>query len=1297
MSAVVVSQAMKELDPNPTRSSTSTLPFVAALAAAALPFDFRDEARAQEPVPAVRPAQKVEKSEPVVVANVFEVVKSWRADRNLYVCGNVGLGQEQLKELAGFLKQHPNWTVYLAERCKGERYVDADGKVYLHDKAVSHCLGKELPNQTGFGTLTDARTGQKNGNVLYITFDAERTYRKLAFLGGEAYDSRGLGESKWTGNLDRTAVEALQNGRRVADAVTGTVNLIDGKLNELVQADINRELERKRVADNALASASEKYALLGASLAAFKTAYPALTGDLTAPDLPGMQRELASAKTVLEQKEYEKSAKISAGVADRAGEHDKLLQDYGPDAKRFEAANLKLEELGKRGHQSAAKTELEEAKAELERGGAQYGQGNRIYAAHLRTAEETIQNAEAKIEAADRSAANWQLTGILFGAAVILGSGATVAVMNRMRAGKKDEALKKLGEWNEGLKEDLEKLFTLDSRMRAAVGNKSEEIKLQGESRELAEKVIEQVGHLFLMQASAAEVVRRAEALTKPGGTLDAFKNFILAANYNRALDELQKPIEFDPSSGMELVIKGPRNDLNLFGRKAEDYKAFSIPSLGALIEEFNKRGATTTAGIKHLEDCIREANDRVGSGERAVTSTKGKAEGNAAAASDGLFGCPAVLTEVVPDVTSRMGESKLLAVHDPVASVRISNDVTRITGDVDALIGVIGKAREEVLPPLRTAEEALRVQGYATDWVSDALSALSEKADATAKSSSNLPVREEVLAIEGELSALGARVQKAALLEERLRESTEKAIETSTKLVDTERTNLATPLMIDPGLVMREKGDDPSAHLDAATKLVAEARESLKQGEVDAAERSLGDADKLVREANAVVAATKKAFEEYNALSSSLTADTERLERLVPSHSAVLESIEKGYAPAVMTLGEGDTLHPRGNGTVRDNIDEANQSLNEAKRVARDASELFEEGRFLQSSALLRQIDAIHAFVNDRFKEIVEKRDRLVAVTEANREKLDELEQSRKELAKSVNEKRTQKPTMQAFSSATEDLEARKRDHAAKQPNPFMIQKQLAVVSDAFDKVSHSVRADRALYEEASRSYTAAKEQLEGSLRILDTAANDDVRDSTAIVAARRKVEDLEQELERSRKSLNANHGDWGALDREVDRIAAEAATHTATVRGELQKAQDALEAINSAVLAYRDVTNWDGRWGVSIDGNAGSDTMQRARALRAQGDYVRAAALAGVALEEINRALSEARSLASEREAAEQRRIAEEERRIATERQARIDQEEALRKQAGKSDWTDNSSRLSDRVDTDTNDGSGFKASDW
>ena len=65
--------------------------------------------------------------------------------------------------------------------------------------------------------------------------------------------------------------------------------------------------------------------------------------------------------------------------------------------------------------------------------GAHYGQGNRVYAAHLRTAEETIHNAEAKIEAADRSAANWQLTGILFGAAVILGSGATVAVMNRMR------------------------------------------------------------------------------------------------------------------------------------------------------------------------------------------------------------------------------------------------------------------------------------------------------------------------------------------------------------------------------------------------------------------------------------------------------------------------------------------------------------------------------------------------------------------------------------------------------------------------------------------------------------------------------------------------------------------------------------------------------------------------------------------------------------------------------------------------------------------------------------------------
>lgn len=161
------------------------------------------------------------------VADVKEVTQRWSKDQQLYVSGDIGIGEAELARLSEALKAHPNWTVYLTEKSEGTFYQDADGQQYFHNEAVEHALGKEVRNTQGFGEFRTADTGEPNGAIMYISFDRNADYRSVGYLGSEAYDSRGLGEDNWAGNLDEIAISRLKDGRRVYDAVIDSIEHLD--------------------------------------------------------------------------------------------------------------------------------------------------------------------------------------------------------------------------------------------------------------------------------------------------------------------------------------------------------------------------------------------------------------------------------------------------------------------------------------------------------------------------------------------------------------------------------------------------------------------------------------------------------------------------------------------------------------------------------------------------------------------------------------------------------------------------------------------------------------------------------------------------------------------------------------------------------------------------------------------------------------------------------------------------------------------------------------------------------------
>jgi membrane protein involved in colicin uptake len=202
---------------------------------------------------------------------------------------------------------------------------------------------------------------------------------------------------------------------------------------------------------------------------------------------------------------------------------------------------------------------------------------------------------------------------------------------------------------------------------------------------------------------------------------------------------------------------------------------------------------------------------------------------------------------------------------------------------------------------------------------------------------------------------------------------------------------------------------------------------------------------------------------------------------------------------------------------------------------------------------------------------------------------------------------------------------------------------------------VVDKARCDRDVFEEAERSVKAAVAQLTEARMAAGQAAADNIPDSPAISSASAGLPALSATLTALQARLRQPHQDWNGVDADADRIASEAARATATLRGELARAQAVLSAMSTAATAVRNAGAWTGGFGVLILGSPGSDTLEGARAWLQRGDYERARSNAETARRVAEAAIAQAVAEMERRRQAEIARIEREQRRRAMEAAAR------------------------------------------
>lgn len=1204
-----------------------------------------------------------------------EVVRVWQPHQRLYVKGDLGLSAGTLSTLEQWLDAHAtNWVVVLLESAAGEQYTDAEGRLFTGIEAVNHALGKGLMNRTPFGQSVDPRTGERNA-CFFALFLKDR---RFSYYGSDAQDHRGLGEDNWIGNLDAPAIAAMRNGGRIADAVKDTITHIEGRLTDRIEAEKQAaarkaaEVEAARArlqaeAEAAVQSAAARVDTLEQRTAEFTRARPEMTGDLAVPDLAGSRSRLAEARRLLTRGDPAAARQLAGEVGTAATALLRAQDQHREDAAHLEELGGRYQELAQHRRADAARQALAAAADNLKLARVEHTRGDPAYAGHLAAAAQAIQNAAAAVAFAERLARTATLSGVFAASGGCAVLGLLGLALNRRRLKVKLEAEALFANVRQALREKTDALFALLDRRAAVVGVTGQDAarRYAGETLRLSQQVIQDVDQLFIMSACVDRVLADAEALLQPRSAGARFGNRFSRRRYRRVLHLLRdEPIAFRPDEGLELIVRGARTERDRLLGDVHAYQPFAM-TFEALLAAFNERAARALASL-----------DRIESAAPAVTALAEQAQRDHDAASAVLaelalptegpaaLRLESVTTRLLPRTATELAELFKHASNDPVGALAEHGEATkRLAREAAGLTRVTREARREVLPALTRHAEALRAGEVSADWIFARIEALAIEGERLGERAVEQSVAAEVARWAEEWRALLAAAARAVEVNTRRREESLSLLNEVRTAVAAARAEFGQALGLKPDGTLREAGHDPSEVLAQAEAQWRDARAGLDRGDVASAENALNAVAWLTGEALGIVAASRNVLAQREETVRARRQETERLAASLPEHERILNEIVADYAPEVLALGAGDPEHPQANGTVADNLAEAQRGLDDAAAWLAEAERAFGEARLLEAARLWERVQAAQEIAAIRLQEIAEKRERLRKTEATNRARLVEVESRANTVLALANTATTMQPTREAIFATQQRLEALRPAVSMAGGNPFTVAEELEAVAAQFTAAADRARCDRDVFEEAQRSVRAASAQLTRAQPAARDARSREVPRSSAAQAALQELETLAAEAKSVEAALSRPHADWNAVDAEADRIYGRAAAVTATLHGEIAKAEAALGTLSTAAAAVRRAGGWTGGLGVLIAGSPGSEALDEARAWLQRGEYERARSLA-----ESARRMAEAALAAAEAEL--QRRQAEEHARRERERRRR-QMEEAARQLRRAAAW--------------------------
>lgn len=934
-------------------------------------------------------------------------------------------------------------------------------------------------------------------------------------------------------------------------------------------------------------------------------------GSLGNPDLKSMRDRVTAAERAVEN-DPSRAGADAAAVVESARSMMREIAAYPGAGDTLKTSEGRLSELQGRERASAASGSLLNAKQSLDEARELWSRGESGYSAKIDAAKGSLSSAEREIASADASAATKNFLFWLFMALLGLGTAGAAFVLNRRSAKIGAAAKERLADWEANLDLKFNAMFgELETRMATYMGKGRN---YAGETLKIATQARDDGGSLSLYSTKASEILKSARELIHPTGLWGKLVNSLWPSRYETALRRLKdEPIVFKPEDGAEdLYGAGKKRDWreDLYG-SLQSQKAFTV-TFEQLIADFHKRAQSAAEAIDLVEKALLETPGMIEKSRQAAVAMGEKRETlKTLAASDGLFLVPSVFEKALPAATAGLDQIAESAKNDPVAAYRAMSGqkadsaAARIMDESSKLVAEIVGLRSEngALAKAQDGAKQLAAKSVKTAWVEKALQELSGRAEQLAAQAATSSIAAELPELEAKAVQLDADVASALKALDGITQEAADLAALDTAIASA-RAEIGAALALSPDKVLREDGLDPSEGRAEAAKQLEKARKALDAGKMDDARTAFQTASNATDEAGTVVTASKAALAENLGNAAAREAAHGAIEKTVAAHQAILSEIEKAYADTVLKLGAGDAAHPNANGTVKDNVAEAQGELAAAAKKMADARKAHKKGELLEAAGLLSDAAGNLELAKHRLGEIAEKKARLEAAVAANATKIGALETSLSQRGIDTSFKTT-KPTLVALAAAKQLFADAVKDSKAKRPDPFAVQSSLADVEEAVANLRVSIQNDDDMHAEVKRSLEAAASQLGAAEAAARAAAGDKVQDSAAIAAAYQTIETLERQYRAAKEQFNEPNGDWAALDATADRITNAAAEAAATLKNEVAAAQSATRAISDASAKVSEATNWSGSYGIGVPGSPGATDLGQARSALAAGRY--------------------------------------------------------------------------------------------
>ncbi|MFN8611080.1 MAG: hypothetical protein U0931_26290 [Vulcanimicrobiota bacterium] len=931
---------------------------------------------------AVRAALPAERSQtPVQASSVQDAVNKFTATNQIYVVGNPQyqgqpLSAQDYAQFQSVMKEHPNAYVVLianSDNIKDDDWV----------------LSRGIGENPGFTANVDSRTGDRNGEVFMIYFHTtdqgfiNRTgHDRAMFMRSEQLlDDAGVGENNFVDRetlqnkeLFNTYIQGIQAGNRPAMALNGVLEKIDTGVNNYVTTYVQGAQNGVNAARTALTNVEPK-------VRDFQNKH-GNRGALGNPDVNGWKSQLDQAQTMINNRDYKGALNLAQSVQRSITGYESAISAFSnaPNVAQqaqalIDRAEQQLPGLENNGPAQQARRDIQQAKDELKAYQASYSANNTDYQQHLSRASELAQDAIDKV-ASSKSQTETIKNVKLYG------GGALAAVILVTGIGLNYRARKKKGEADHEVDEALAKLGDKSKELVRIMNSESYEDVSQytGMTQKMANELIASTADSLALMGGGEKFIAEARSMIAGKTVGQRLKNMFATGNFQKAIelltsDEQKLPFDLSDSKRAELekgsAAEAWRDTIlaQVPARPFEDTLTGILDQMGAHASTNDKLVTTIQTKAKEVGHYL----DEVKAESQALVDKSSKLQ--EAGKDDGLFISSSVTKRLMPYVLGSEGQPGLIdrgndvKKQDPVRAWQEFGDVgKRMATEGNQIVEVGQGARDNLLPALKTADEALHPNGVLTNWAHSRKEELSIALDREGEKAVSGSVAEEVTGLKNDIAALQSRVETVVEQDKERREVSPGLISDAEADVNTAREGLAKALKAagvfangTADQVLREPDRDPTTQTDKSHKDWDQIKGNLDLGKIEQAGTLLQNIRTQTATAHDLVKQSREAFNNYTATAQERASRRDNIGKSIKeTYADSLKRIQGGYNASAQKL-VADEVHNGANdkvGTVSDYLSNAQNELETSGSLNSQAQANYERAYLLTSRDQLTESD---------------------------------------------------------------------------------------------------------------------------------------------------------------------------------------------------------------------------------------------------------------------------------------------------------------------------------------------------